>query len=259
MTPDSINRIGLIVPSSNTTIETEMPQMLRRRGREVGEEYSFHSSRAVLHSVDEESLGRMVGQLDRCVNELLDSRVDALVYACLVALMAQGPGAHRKAEEQIGAVLEERGIDVAVSTSAGALLNALEVLELERVAIITPYVPALTEAVAAYLTAEGYDVVSKLSLAVEDNLAVGRLSQDNLLEHALNLDLKGADGLIISACVQMPSLKVVDVAEKKLGIPVLSASTAGVYDLLTKLGLDPVVSDAGSLLSGTRSIVGETK
>ena len=45
-------RIGLVVPSSNTTIETEVPEMLRR----TGADYTFHSSRAVLHNVDAESL-----------------------------------------------------------------------------------------------------------------------------------------------------------------------------------------------------------
>lgn len=242
-------RIGLIVPSSNTTIETELPEMLARRAQATGERYTFHSSRAVLHSVDQESLERMVGQLDRCTNELVDAGVDAVVYACLVALMVQGYGAHKDAERQIAEIVASREGAAAVSSSAGALLRAIEALGLQRVAIITPYVQALTDAVAGYLEGAGITVVERVSLAVQDNIEVGRLNQEQLLEHALDLDLSGADGLIISACVQMPSLRVLPRAEELLGIPVLSAATAGVFDLLTGLGLDTEVPDAGSLLA----------
>ncbi len=39
-------KVGLIVPSSNTTMETEIPAMLRRRECEVPDQtFAFHSSR----------------------------------------------------------------------------------------------------------------------------------------------------------------------------------------------------------------------
>ena len=38
-------RIGQIVPSSNTTMETEIPAMLRRREAILPERFTFHSSR----------------------------------------------------------------------------------------------------------------------------------------------------------------------------------------------------------------------
>ena len=38
-------RIGQIVPSSNTTMETEIPAMLRAREQVLPERFSFHSSR----------------------------------------------------------------------------------------------------------------------------------------------------------------------------------------------------------------------
>jgi len=42
----SSTRIGLIVPSSNTTMETELPEMFSRRFQLIPEEkFTFHSSR----------------------------------------------------------------------------------------------------------------------------------------------------------------------------------------------------------------------
>jgi maleate isomerase len=239
-------RIGLIVPSSNTTIETEVPEMLRRIEDET---FTFHSSRAVLHSVDPESLDRMVGELDRCGNELCDARVDAIVYACLVALMARGPGAHVESEGKLAEIVAERGTDAAVLSSAGALVRGLRALGLSRIAILTPYLKPLTAKVVEYLEAEGFTVTDAMSLEVSDNVAVAELDQARLPGLAAQLDLGDAQGVVISACVQMPSLAAIEPAEQRLGLPVLSAATATVYELLDGLGMPPVVPGAGALLA----------
>jgi maleate isomerase len=243
-------RIGLIVPSSNVTIETEVPQLLRRIGAQSGEEFTFHSSRAVLHNVDAESLDRMVGQADRCAAELSDARVDGIVYACLVAVMARGAGAHEEVEQRLEDVLSDAPPPApAISSSAGALVRTLKAHGLRRVAILTPYVEALTERVAGYLESAGVTVTEARSLGVPDNVEVGRLDPMRLPDLAAEMDLSGADALIISACVQMPSLVAIPVAEQRLGLPVLSAATATVHDLLVRLGRAPVVPNAGSLLT----------
>src|SRR3954452_7819183 len=157
-------RIGLIVPSSNKTIETEVPAMLR--AADLGTDFTFHSSRAVLHNVDAESLARMVADGDRCVAELADARVDAFVYACLVAVMASGPRAHEAAEARLREVAARHGSDAPVISSAGALIRTLQGAGYERVAIMTPYMPELTQRVAAYIEDYGIEVVDSVSLAV---------------------------------------------------------------------------------------------
>lgn len=242
---NDVQRIGLIVPSSNTTIETEVPEMLRA----TGGRFTFHGSRAVLHTVDDEGLDRMVGQLDRCGSELVDAHVDAIVYACLVALMARGTGAHREAEERLGAIVEASGTDATVLSSAGALVRSIQDAGFARVAILTPYMKPLTAKVAAYLEDEGIEVVDTLSLEVADNVAVGRLDPSRLPELATRLDTSSADAVVLSACVQMPSLPAISEAEQRLGLPVLSAATATVRELLIRLGLPAEVPGAGALLA----------
>jgi maleate isomerase len=249
------HRVGLIVPSSNTTIETEVPQMLARVGETTGRQFTFHSSRAVLHTVDDEGLDRMVGQLDRCGSELVDAHVDAIVYACLVALMARGAGAHAEAEQRLAGIVAAAGADAAVVSSAGALVRGIKAAGLARVAILTPYLKPLTAKVAAYLEAEGIEVVDTLSLEVADNIKVGRLDPLRLPALAARMDLSRADGVVISACVQMPSLAAIPIAEQQLGLPVLSAATATVHELLTKLGLPAEVPGAGSLLAAKPTAV----
>jgi len=52
----SAYRVGLIVPSSNVTMETEIPAMLRAREGVRPERFAFHSSRMRMKSVTKEEL-----------------------------------------------------------------------------------------------------------------------------------------------------------------------------------------------------------
>jgi len=94
-------RIGQIVPSSNTTMETEIPAMLNARLQIRPERFTFHSSRMRMKKVVKEELAAMDAESDRCATELSDARVDVLGYACLVAIMAMGQGYHRISEKRL--------------------------------------------------------------------------------------------------------------------------------------------------------------
>ncbi|WP_424511214.1 maleate cis-trans isomerase family protein [Pseudonocardia endophytica] len=241
----------MIVPSSNLTMETELPRMLRAREEVIPEDrFVFHAARARMQHVTPEQLRAMNAQAQRAATELADARPDVVATACLVAIMAQGPGFHCTAEDDITAALRAEGAQAPVVSSAGALLSGIAALGARRVAIITPYMEPLTKAVVDYLEDAGVEVVDSLSLQVPDNLAVARLDPADLREHHRKLDLGGADALVLSACVQMPSLPSIQPVQDEIGIPVLSAATATTHRLLTELGLEPRVPGAGALLAG---------
>jgi maleate isomerase len=242
-------RVGLVVPSSNTTMETEVPELLRRHSSS----FTCHSSRVAMRQVTAEELARMNRESDRCAAELADARCDVLAYACLVAVMAEGPGAHVAAEARLSTVAQ-----APVVSSAGALVAALSTMEARRVAIIAPYLRPLTAKVIEYLAAAGVAVVDAISLEIADNVAVGRRDPMDLVALADRLDVRDADAVVLSACVQMPSLPAVPVVERRLGLPVVTAATATVHQVLDRLGLDTSVPDAGALLGGSRAVTPAT-
>lgn len=244
------SRIGLIVPSSNTTMETELPELFRRQSEATGHSYTFHSARAALKNVTREELLAMADKAADCATAVSDADVDVIAYACLVAVMAQGPGAHDGAEAIIARAAEENGHAAEVTSSAGALVRTLTDLGVRRVAMVTPYMKPLTKLVSEYIEGAGIEVLDAVSLQVADNLAVGCLDPDNLLGIARNLKLEGADAIILSACVQMPSLRAVQTVEEELGLPVITAATATTYEILKALGHKPSIAGAGSLLAG---------
>ncbi len=225
-------RVGLIVPSSNTTMETEIPAMLRAQGGR----YTFHSSRMRMKTVSPDELKAMDAQGERCIQELVDARCDVIAYACLVAVMVQGLGAHREVEQRLRDVALTHGSSAPIISSAGALVESLHELGAKRIAIATPYMPPLTRKVVDYLESEGMDVVSVESLGIDDNYLVGCISGEVLRDAVSKLDLTDADVLVLSACVQMPSLPIIDIVEKTYGIPVLTAATATASAILRSLG-----------------------
>jgi maleate isomerase len=243
-------RIGQIVPSSNTTMETEVPAMLRAREAVLPERFTFHSSRMRMMKVTKEELAAMDAQSGRCAEELADARVDVMGYACLVAIMAMGPGYHRQSEATLMARAAAAGGPAPVVTSAGALVEGLKQMGLLRVAVLAPYMQPLTDLVVQYIEAEGVVVTQYLALEISDNLAVGRRDPMLTLEAVKRLDHAGADAVVLSACVQMPSLPAIQILEDAIGKPVVSAATLTVRGLLQALGLAPVVPGAGAALRG---------
>jgi maleate isomerase len=215
-------RVGLVVPSSNVTMEIEVPALLRRQR----EDLSFHSSRMRMRTVSADELAAMNAQADRCIEELADARVEVFAYACLVAVMAQGPGAHREIEARLRATAEAAGSNAPIVSSAGALVGALHDLQARRIALIAPYVPELTERVVDYLVDDGIEVASATSLGVADNLLVGCIPGDALRAIVGDLDLSSVDALVLSACVQMPSLGILDEVRRAVSVPVVTAASA---------------------------------
>ncbi|WP_274942967.1 maleate cis-trans isomerase family protein [Govanella unica] len=243
-------RIGQIVPSSNVTMETEIPAMLRAREQILPERFTFHSSRMRMKKVTAEELAAMDADSDRCALELSDARVDVLGYACLVAIMSMGKGYHRASETRLHGRTVENNAPAPVVTSAGALVDGLHVLGAKKVAIVAPYMRPLTQMVADYIDHEGIKVQDWLALEIPDNLEVAAQDPQNLLSHYKKLDLTGINALVLSACVQMPSLASIQKVEDELGLPVVSAAVCTTYQMLKKLDLEARVPNAGALLSG---------
>jgi maleate isomerase len=242
-------RIGQIVPSSNTTMETEVPAMLRAREQHFPERFTFHSSRMRMKRVSPEELAAMNQEGLRCAAELADARVDLMSTACLVAIMAQGPGYHRQVEDDYRRVVAENGATSRVMTSAGALIHGLKRLGAKKISLLAPYIKPLTAKVVAYIEHEGIEVLDRISFEIPDNLEVGRRDPMRLLDDAKRLKIANADAVVLSACVQMPSLPAIQAAEKMLGIPVTSTAVCTVRNMLELLELEPRVPSCGALLA----------
>jgi len=244
-------------------METEIPAMLRARESVEPERFTFHGARMRMKKVTAESLLAMDREGATCAAYLADAQCDVLAYACLVAVMVQGARAHEAVGERLHAATVESGYAAPIVTSAGALVDEIKAAGFRRVSLIAPYLPELTKIVVQYIEeSAGVEVIDAISLSVSDNCEVGRLSQPNLVDIATTrLNVSGADAVVLSSCVQMPSLKALRLAEEKLGLPCLSAAAATTRSILKALELDPTIPGFGSFLApaipGYRSVLGK--
>ena len=94
-------------------------------------------------------------------------------------------------------------------------------------------------------------------VATNYHVVEGAASLKIKTKYGTTMDIRGIaasdsenDVVILSACVQMPSLEAVQVVQDRIGKPVISAAIATTYFLLKEMGLKPVVPNAGALLSG---------
>jgi maleate isomerase len=240
-------RVGMIVPSSNVTMETEVPLLLHQREQRQPERFTFHSSRVRMKRVELSELAAMNAQGADAAAALADADCDVIAYACLVAAMIDSRGyAAIEADLQMAASSDDR--EAPVISSAGALIEAIKHLGAQTVAVVAPYLPALTDTVLAGLRGAGIDVCDSISLGVDDNLQVAQLPPSQLPALARQLDIARADAVILSACVQMPSLESIAAVESELNRPVLTAASATTWKILDVLGLRGHIKGAGTLL-----------
>ena len=243
-------RIGQIVPSSNVTMETEIPAIFRSRETILPERFTFHSSRMRMKKVTKEELEAMDKMSLKCAQELSDAHVDVMGYACLVAIMSMGRGYHCVSEVNLHQETVANDFPTPIVTSAGALINGLKVLGAKQISIITPYMRPLTDMVVDYIEHQGIKVKESIALEIPDNLEVAAQNPMNLLEIYKQLDLTDVDVLVVSACVQMPSLEAIDLIQAECGIPVTSAAVCTTYEMMKKLGIEAKSAIGGELLSG---------
>lgn len=248
-------RIGQIVPSSNITMEREIPAIFAGRMRTRPERFSFHASRVRMHRVVAEELERMNRDMGRCALELADARVDVMSTACLVATMCMGRGYHRQVVDDLSAALAGEPHAPAIMTSAGALVEELKDFGARRIALLAPYSDALTHTVVDYIEAEGIEVKDAVNFSILDNLEVGARDPMQLLDDVRRLDVAGVDTVVLSACVQMPSFPAIEQAQAMLGIPVTSTAVCTARQMMRRLGIEAVAPAAGAYL-GSRAGLG---
>ena len=229
------HRLGLLVPSSNSTQEPEFLQMLPAS-------VSLHVSRLTLSRIDPDATLEIVAELEKESRKLADAAVDLLVFAATAPSTRMGKG--------YDAQLIKRMADATgkpATTAASAMLDAFATLGVRRVALAAPWSEATNKWVAGFLESHGIEVVSQVAMGVVSNNEVGRLHPDTACEHGRKADCKDADAVFL-ACGNWWTASIVGPLEQALGKPVLTTNNVTVWHALKMLGANASVPGFGQLL-----------
>lgn len=218
-------RLGLIVPSSNTTNESEFWQWGLNG-------VSIHSARMMLESVNEEELIAMADDVKEAVKKLNTAKVDAIAFGCTTGSLVKGMGYDEKIQDMIEDTAGVPGI--ATST---AIMHAFNALDIESLAIATPYTEKMNTKEVEFLEDNGYEVPDIVGLGIEPNIDIGRQDPSTAYRLAHGIDHPAADAVFIS-CTNFRTFDIIDKLERDLGKPVISSNSATLWASLNLLGVD---------------------
>ena len=224
-------RIGIVVPSTNTTVQPEC-EALRPEG------VTNHLARITIRErplgtpeAFAEHMEAMRSGIGAAVDQVMTARPDHLIMGVALEAFWGGVAAAAKLE----ASLEERaGVGVAMGSTA--TVAALEVLGVRRIAVLTPHQPQGDAMVRRYLEEAGYAVVRLTGLQRPSPIAIAETGLAEIRDA-----LRALDGDDVEALVQvgtaLPMARLAVAAELWLGKPVLAINITTYWHALRRSGI----------------------
>ena len=228
--------LGLIALASDSVIEPEVRTFLPRDG------VSLYVTRIpVLKKAGVAKLQAMEAQIpDAAARILPDEELDAIGFGCTSGSMVIGP-------EGVAAAVHGSRPDVPVTNPVSAAIKGLKSLGLKRIALITPYVDEVNERVGAFVTGQGFEIVTKGSFKQPGDYWISRVPPEAIFEAGRELGGADVDGLFIS-CTALRCSSVIARIEDAIGKPVVTSNQALAWDFMRLAGCDDRIEGYGQLL-----------
>lgn len=228
-------RIGLLVPSSNTTVE---PEFYRALPKSV----TLHTARLFLTRIAPDAILGMVEDMEKQAKLLASADVDVIVLGATAPSFLNGLGYDRELIAKLEAATGKRA-----TTTTTALVEAIRHIGAKRVVLGSAYDEKVNGIAAAFLRASGLDVADMAGLALVDNLVVGRLSSDTAYDLAMKVNRPDVDAIVLS-CTNWQTMDAIERIERDTGKPVISTTQATIWAALRAIGHTEPIQGYGRLL-----------
>lgn len=232
-------RVALAVLHSDIVAEPELRWLL-------GDDVALYANRVDYPpEVTLENLARAEAALEAAVASLAAVRPDVVVWACTSGSVHAGSGAHAVLLRRMGAWAS----GARAVTAASAVIGALAALGARRVAMLTPYPPALNRRLEEVLANAGLVVAATTRMfdGPVDDWTLQADGPARMLERAAAADRPDADVLLVS-CTGIAAATLVPDLEQALGKPVVTSNLAIAHGILTALGRRGATAAHGRLL-----------
>ena len=233
-------RLGFLIPPGNPTVEPEMIAM-------APPGVSVHFSRMVAGG----AAGTHHGQEERNRSQIEHIGESAALLAMVkpnVMMLAHTATSYtlgRRAEADLLQRLQSQ-YAIPAATAFGSVTAALNALGVKRLALGTPYSEEITLKGKEHLEDCGFEVVSYERLKnVTDIYAE---TAERAYQLGRSVDKPEAQAVFLSG-TGMPTIEILEVLERDLGKPVLSAASAMMWHALRLAGVRHSISGYGRLLT----------
>jgi maleate isomerase len=230
--------IGLIVLATDATIEYEWRKWLALDGVAL-----YESRVASPAQITPETLVEMEGRIGPGTEVIRPGqRLDVVAFGCTSASMVLG-------EETVFARIREVRPGVACTTPITAARAGLEALGARRIALLTPYVRRINDAMRDYLQARGLEVVRMGSFEHSDDNEVARIDAESIRRAILALGERDDVDAVFVSCTSLRIADTVCAIEAELGKPVTSSNHAMAWHALRLAGVADALPQFGRLFT----------
>ena len=216
-------RLGVILPSVNTTTESEFYQCLP-------EGVTAHFTRMEFKETTPAYYERMIEDVPAGARMLSHAGVDAMAFACTSGSLYGGLGYDQK----IIAKIKEQS-DVPACTTSTAVIEAFRMLGITRVSVATPYEDWVNELERRFFEGSGVKVIKMKGLGCT-GIDVCEVHPETLYRFAKAQDDKESQALFLS-CMGLRTLEVLPRLEQDLGKPVISSNQVTLWKLFRLCGI----------------------
>lgn len=209
-------RLALVIPHTDTTLETDFQRRLAGR-------WIIHTCRMRLDEVGEEAERRMVDdELPAALDTLKGiTTYDAAVFGCTSASAVYGMEGmerlHRRMEETLGCP---------AMSAFGGLLRALDQLGRPKVALLTPYTSEVNEFFCNTMREFGFDVVFQTGLGLAEDIEIAKVEPERIVALAKeNRDaIREQAGVLILSCTNFRSVEALEAVKRDVELPVICSN-----------------------------------
>jgi len=238
-------RIGVMVPSTNTTFEGDF-QLTKPR------DVTIHGQRLWLtnDAAGAAGMDRMNAEVEAGARYLATAKVDVIAYGCTTGSFYRGPGWDR---DMIDLIQKAAGVP-GVATSP-SVVEALRSVGARTLSVATPYPDWNNRQLRAYLEALGFTVLNvegEPRAAASGNQGINDFDPEDVIAFASKACRPEADALLCS-CTAWRSLEAVAELERQVGKPVVTSNQASIWAAYRALGLKPKITGFGRLLESLAS------
>jgi len=229
-------KVGLIVPSVNTTTEPEFAWI-------APPHVSFHATRVFMNVTSTEALHAMNAEVRHAAKLLASLSPDAVAYACTAGSFVDGPAATQALVDDI-----QRIVNCPVVATSTAMIDVLHHLGIKRMGLATPYPQDVTQAERRYLMESGFDVVSCACLG-RSGAAIRPTAFEEIIALVRRVDRPQAEAIFVS-CTDLRVLELVADLERELEKPILTSNQVTLWGILRKLKISTRLKGLGRILGG---------
>jgi maleate cis-trans isomerase len=214
-------RVGLMVPSNNTTMEGELLAWLP-----AGSTVTTVKIPRGPGLLTAETIPAYRDSAIALARQHFGQGIDLIAYGCTAAGFILGPSG----DAELTAMLTD-ATGLPVVTTARAMVSALQHDHAKRVAVVTPYQDSVNAQLTAFLRDGGIEVMRLETFRAPDVAALGRITAQEVRELARATMGRDCDALFIG-CSQLPTYAILDDLREEFDRPAWSSIRATAWDAM---------------------------